>query len=537
MRPEPVTDKISWVLSLFFLFADTVCSFYLEAAVDNGEYFSRPYPLKSGNGKPEVQGLYQCITGSDLVRDHPLEGVAVWNRPGSQPTLAVALYAGSACTRTRVGGKSLPLIMMLLDPNRIRGVHVVNLKAYGLSPECKSWQGVKVQDEMKPGGALHGYDRPQLLPGSLVYWDSEGMRRVGVNAVKWVNAIPYEPLTTKRQISQYIRELVEVRVNPGLAAAPENADAKVVMENINGFLGIGGDSIKDAPFSREFLPQLKMGIADSYEPLQTIQDMIGWGVRLPIMAAGAQTLAAKKPDQLIADLEALIADKKTTAQDIETRKIPMEELISSFNQVLDRPEYKRAWYQRFESQMTFNLQVLANAWRIFWAWEKANSELDIARPAGGNTSGGQNTSNRGRSRNGGVASAPSGTRTTGKNLARARANQLDPNRVEIEEVVGDEVEEISRSFHDSGNKVYEIIDDNIHVERSPSVEVRAGGSGPEGNSPPGMGSGVSEFFGDMPEQVRQEDDLPYLTFDMIAATIDELVPPDNTMGSYGNNNP
>ncbi|KAF3263822.1 hypothetical protein TWF217_003529 [Orbilia oligospora] len=306
--------------------------FYLEAAVSQGVYFTRPYPLKSGNGKPEVEGLYECIRASDLVFSNPTEGVAIWNHPGSQPTLAVALYYGSSCSKARIG-KAKPRVMMLFDPDQIRGVHVVNLKAYGISPECKIWQGE-------------------------------------TEAIKWINAIPYEPLTSKRYISQYLREVVETHVNPEVAVDPVREDTKIVMRNINEFLGIIGNAIKGRPLAKEYLLQLKLEIGGGYVPLLAATERLGSNIQVGEVGL-AVAEPRKKINPLIWNLEALIANKRATAEDIASREIPMGELLDSFNLVLDTPSEKRGWYLRFESLMTYNLQVLANAWRIFWAWERA----------------------------------------------------------------------------------------------------------------------------------------------------------------------
>ncbi|KAF3249383.1 hypothetical protein TWF128_007814 [Orbilia oligospora] len=332
--------------------------FYLEAAVSQGVYFTRPYPLKSGNGKPEVEGLYECIRASDLVFSNPTEGVAIWNHPGSQPTLAVALYYGSSCSKARIG-KAKPRVMMLFDPDQIRGVHVVNLKA-----------GVRIREELRFGGALYGYDPSKLRPGSIVHWNEAGIRSIETEAIKWINAIPYEPLTSKRYISQYLREVVETHVNPEVAVDPVREDTKIVMRNINEFLGIIGNAIKGRPLAKEYLLQLKLEIGGGYVPLLAATERLGSNIQVGEVGL-AVAEPRKKINPLIWNLEALIANKRATAEDIASREIPMGELLDSFNLVLDTPSEKRGWYLRFESLMTYNLQVLANAWRIFWAWERA----------------------------------------------------------------------------------------------------------------------------------------------------------------------
>ncbi|KAK6351962.1 hypothetical protein TWF718_005110 [Orbilia javanica] len=525
-----ITNSLSWILFLLLPLIGTASAFYLETAVGNGGYFTRPYPLKGGNGKPEVDGLYQCIPGSDILRENPIEGVAVWNRPGSQPTLAVALYQGTNCAKVR-GTKSKLRLMILLDPNRIRGMHLVNLRAYGISPQCQSWQGVRIQDELKLGGILYGYDNPKLVPGSLIHWNEQGVRTTEPDAIKWINSIPYEPLTSKRQIAQYIREVVEVHVNPEIAADPANADAKALMQNINGFLGISGDTIKDPPMAKEYLPLLKMDVGDSYEPLKTVKDMLSGEAQTAKVGSGL-TEATKYAGLSTQGLDVLIENPKSAAQTTPNREAPIGELLRSFNQVAEIPGEKRAWYQGLESQMTENLQVLANAWRILWAWEKANNELSIGIWRGSNNRG-QNPTR---------AQEAIGVQRMAGSQAKVVANRVEPNYVEIE----DEVENIGEQGvnagrgQDVGNQVYEIIDESVEPEESGLIldeipeEYRLGLA-----SPPALRTGVSNFFGDMLVEQETGGDLeagmegvpdqgqPSLTFDMLAATMDELVPPDN----------
>ncbi|KAF3309378.1 hypothetical protein TWF173_010920 [Orbilia oligospora] len=464
-----VTKNFSRISLLLLPLIRTASGFYLEAAVSQGAYFTRPYPLKSGNGKPEVKGLYECIRASDLLLSNPTEGIAVWNRPGSQPTLAVALYYGSSCSKSHIG-KAKPRVMMLLDPDRIRGVHVVNFNVYGISPECKSWQGVRIREELRFGGALYGYDPSKLRPGSIVHWNEAGIRSIETEAIKWINAIPYEPLTSKRSISQYLREVVETHVNPEVAMDPVREDTKIVMRNINGFLGITGDAIKDHPLAKEYLPQLKLEIDDGYEPLIVATEGLGSNIQIGEVGP-AVAEQSKKINPLIWNLEALIANKRATAEDIANQEIPMGELLDSFNLVPDTPSEKRGWYLRFESLMTYNLQVLANAWRIFWAWERAQNELNLARQgvrvgAGGmsqtevlDLNGSQNTGRRQNGRNQNVASA------------QGMTSQLDPNRVEIEEEVGrHEGQEVRDGVHGTDDTINEELDEEIDLEELSSIE-------------------------------------------------------------------
>ncbi|KAK6517526.1 hypothetical protein TWF281_004177 [Arthrobotrys megalospora] len=509
MMATIVTGNRLWPL-LLLLFPLTISAFFLETAINNGAYFSRDNALKTGNGKPEAKALYECFAGSETLHAHPVEGVVVRNRPDTQPTLALALYSGTACTRTRGKARpALPQVMMLLDPNRIRGVHVVSLKAYGIAPMCNSWQGVKIQEELKPGGALHGLD-PKQLPGSLVHWDQNGFRTVEQNAIKWINAIPYEPLSAKRQTAQYLREVVEGHVNPEIAADPKNVEMKALIKSLNTFLGISGDAVFNAPFPMEFLPHLRLNIDDGYDLSERTWQ--SGGPRAENMPFIRHTYEKNtQPAPLMWSLGDLIGNDKITLEDIRSLKVPMEQMMLSFNRVVDTKENKRAWYHKFEALMEVHLQVLANAWRTFWAWQKANSEIEAARQGirgpsqDQNASGNRDTSNN-QGMNTGMGQGVSGAQATSENQAEQAVDQLGPIRVEIEE------EEVPQGSNN-----------NVDVEGQSIIrDVQAE------NSPLGLRSGVSEFFGDQSDRSGSEKYLDTdFKFDAGMASMYDIESPEN----------
>ncbi|KAK6338489.1 hypothetical protein TWF730_002552 [Orbilia blumenaviensis] len=488
----PITHNPIWTMLSLLPLLQATSAFYIEAAVGSGEYFSRAHPLKIGSGKPEFKGPYECGLTGEIFRlsEQPVDGVAVWNRPDSQAILALALYTGLSCNRSRGTHGQRPKIMILLDPNRIRGVHVVSFQQYELSAVCKSWQGVSIQEEMKVGGALHGYDHPKLLAGSLIYWDDAGIRTIELDAVKWINAIPYEPLTLQRQISQYLREVVEVHVNPRLAVDSKYSGAKILMKSINGFLGIDGSEIRDPPFLKEYLPQLKLDVDDSYESFKTVPGSMnsdGFGRGDP-----RNTQSAPRKPQLIQGIDILGQDN-AGIDDIRRKKIPINEIIKSFNKVPDKLEEKRAWYRGVEARMAYNLQVLANAWRTLWAWEKANSELATTRPENvglrqsAGLTGRQDSSVGQRTEQ---ARGMSGLQGAPRDVAGLITNRLDPNRVGAQE----EVERVQINRKDAQgieSGILEISDD----EDLPEVPQFMHGI--QDIDAQSSGSGVSDFFGDV----------------------------------------
>ncbi|KAF3902181.1 hypothetical protein ABW21_db0206989 [Orbilia brochopaga] len=318
-------------------------------------------PISSNQGRTEDTTPYYCKTAGVLYGKSGVDAVVVWNRPDSFVTLAFALYYGRDCTATRARGqRALPQVIMVLDKSRLRGLHIANLANLGISPECKSWQAVKVQEELLPGGALAGLNVEEL-PGSVVYWDADNNRQVVWDAIKFINAIEYERIERRRQIGHFLRAVLELEVGFGTPDAPEPVpeDLRRSMELLNTQLGLpSGAEIWNPPV--DSLPggaeDLQLGVADGYV------------ARAPLPHPDLENRLARA-------LNLGAFDGSMTLDEIVNQPVPMDELLDDFDDVPELPAAKELWYRRIEARMMFNLRVLTNCWRIWYAWQQARDQV------------------------------------------------------------------------------------------------------------------------------------------------------------------
>ncbi|KAK6359999.1 hypothetical protein TWF696_001120 [Orbilia brochopaga] len=368
----PMTPT-SWLLvpllTSFLLYTPTVHGFWQDSLVRREEDVDRRETISNTQGRAEDKRPYYCKQAGVPYNRSPVDAVVVWNRPDSFVTLAFALYFGRDCTATRSRTqKALPQVVMVMDKRRLRGLHVANLVELGISPECKSWQAVKVQEELLPGGSLAGLT-PEELPGSVVYWDGNGERQVALNAIKFINAIEYERLDRRRSIGHFLRAVLEMEIGSGGPNAPVPEDLQAAVENLNEQLGVpSGAEIWNPPV--DSLPggaeDLQLGVDDGYVPR-------------------APPLRPELENRLAQALNVGAIDGSMTLQEIVDQPVPMDELLESFDDVPDLPAAKELWYRRIEARMMFNLRVLTNSWRILWAWQQAREEVLAEQQAAGIT--------------------------------------------------------------------------------------------------------------------------------------------------------
>ncbi|KAF3906756.1 hypothetical protein AA313_de0204150 [Arthrobotrys entomopaga] len=361
-------------------------AFWFEATIGKGSFFSRPSALRVGSGKPEGLSYYTCGRMSETYLSHPVDGVAVWNRPDSFPTLAFALYYGRDCIRVRGGFSAHPQVMLLMDPGKLRGIHLANVEALGIQPECKSWQAVKVSREVQPGGALYGLE-PQSLPGSIVYWDRQGIRHVKKNGIEWVNAIAYEGLDVRRSIGMLLRDTLERYLHPDLAGHPGAAEMKKLMADVNSKVGVLGDEF--------YVPQIgglwegNMTLPVRGDTYDVVVEKLPGGEEPQRQGPAPNSAPFVIPDKAgtkyktrgrswldIQDLD--LTNIRTSTHNPEfvaNKPVLKSALVRSFNRVPDRPEDKLLWYKLLEAQMTYNLRMFGTAARILWAWQQAWGEM------------------------------------------------------------------------------------------------------------------------------------------------------------------
>ncbi|KAF3154893.1 hypothetical protein TWF569_010514 [Orbilia oligospora] len=200
------------------------------------------------------------------------------------------------------------------------------------------------------------------------------------------------------------------------------------------YQGITGDAIKDRPLAKEYLPQLKLEIDDGYVPLLAATEGLGSNIQVGEVGP-AVAEPRKKINPLIWNLEASIANKRATAEDIANREIPMGELLDSFNLVLD------AQVRNGDARQGVRVGTGGTSQAEGW-----------------DLNGSQNTGRRQSGRNQNVA------------LAQGMTSQLDPNRVEIEEVGRNEGQEVSDGVHGTDGTINEEFDEEIDLEEPSSIE-------------------------------------------------------------------
>ncbi|EPS37224.1 hypothetical protein H072_9118 [Dactylellina haptotyla CBS 200.50] len=198
----------------------------------------------------------------------PLEGALVWNRPDTPATLAFALYGQPDCKAiTSRRNPRRPDAIMVLDMTKLRGVHRIGVRSLGLDFQLKSWQGIRVQDELLP--EFEGYEGllykipADKLPGLIVYWDDKNRRRMKRAGVKWVNGTPYQGLEDPSLINQYLKEVMERELH--LDVDSDNPASKDRMRAINAAVGIEGTQLANPPIEdEEESDEFILPVADSY---------------------------------------------------------------------------------------------------------------------------------------------------------------------------------------------------------------------------------------------------------------------------------
>ncbi|KAJ6260775.1 hypothetical protein Dda_5004 [Drechslerella dactyloides] len=341
-------------VTLLLLFPSFIHGFWQESLIDSEE--SRQEVAGFNQGKSEELKAYDCKQAGPAYARSTVNGVVVWNRPDSFVTLGFALYYSRDCTAMRGKNKARPRVMMIFDTTRLRGMHVANLMRLGIQSECKSWQSVKVQEELLPGGSLAGL-KPEELPGSVIHWDESRTPHVIRNAMTFINAVDYERFTRRRAVGNLLRAVLEKEIwfNAPDAEIPE--DLGNMIEGLNQQIGVASSEIWDPPVSS--LP----GGADDL--LLEVND--GYVAKAPPPRPPADDLLATA-------LNLGVLDGSMTLDEIINQPIPMDDLLESFDAVPDQPEAKELWYRRIEARMMFNLRVLTNSWRILWAWQQARAE-------------------------------------------------------------------------------------------------------------------------------------------------------------------
>ncbi|KAF3929250.1 hypothetical protein AA313_de0205505 [Arthrobotrys entomopaga] len=270
-------SKIAQALFFSSLLLPTL-AYWEEVANPSGTtvWFGRlnyRYNAGRGEGRGPFDQIGECYPSPWGSQREPLAGAVVWNRPNEVATLALAFYANPTCgAELKTASKRAPLAVMVLDKSLLRGLHAANFKALETGTvhprigevRTRALRAIKVEDEVKRGGILHGIP-VQDLPGSLVFWDTSGRRHVKKQGVRWMNGISYEKLESAMSINLLLREVIERFVNLPKPLTPKDIQNVMEIEKyLNEQVGVPGDKLVAPPRNRSV--DYTLPIDDSYGP-------------------------------------------------------------------------------------------------------------------------------------------------------------------------------------------------------------------------------------------------------------------------------
>ncbi|EWC48373.1 hypothetical protein DRE_02142 [Drechslerella stenobrocha 248] len=255
----------------------------------------------------------ECVRTTSTSFYTPMDAAIIWNRPDEPAAEAIAFYLTRNCDTRTV--KSVPKLsaIMVLDRNRIRGLHLATFRALRqLAPRVKarvlslpvnSFHGVRVADEVAPGRPLAGIPAEELA-GSVVYWDEAGVRRVWRQGVQWENAAQYEGLQEKGMIQLFLREVVEAAANPEQAGRGDG----LVMAKVNFAAGVtatGFDFPPPKPGENLRLDrELERGFGEEAEPptINLVDDNLNLQPQGTPLADGAEQWTVELPSHAAIEL-------------------------------------------------------------------------------------------------------------------------------------------------------------------------------------------------------------------------------------------
>ncbi|KAF3905453.1 hypothetical protein ABW20_dc0104244 [Dactylellina cionopaga] len=362
-----------------------------------------------------TQKTYECRTTTNPVRKLSLDGVAIWDRPEEPATLAVAFYADSTCGKYYKNPRKTPSAIVILDKNVLRGLHIANFKALGDQARIRtqftgSYMAVKVQKEVRLGGMLYGIPTDRL-PGSVVYWATDGTRRVAFNAVEWVNGYLYENIVDPAYIHQFMKEIVEkvvnnhniepttdvsVRTSTFLNALARLPGAKLQLELPNdvSFLDLKLDTEVDDSYGQKKLPNTipLEEVLPQEQPEITDQNSLNLISILPNPRPGIVdelslennpgsgspgSLSGNEPDifsEFLQGLQELEQEAEqenaivttSTVDKIASLEVPRAPLQETFDQAPD----KTKWLRELENSQRRNMGALLRARDLYYEYEE-----------------------------------------------------------------------------------------------------------------------------------------------------------------------
>ncbi|KAF3079179.1 hypothetical protein TWF102_002956 [Orbilia oligospora] len=127
---------------------------------DRQEYWQKPLSLRQfGKLPPPMTSTEECRMVARNKAKAQLDAVTIWNRQYQNvQTRAVAFYAHIDCNRrsldakVRAGVGPLPLLIIVLDPNQLGGLHIAALSQVGIFINPVAFQAFDIETAISPKG-------------------------------------------------------------------------------------------------------------------------------------------------------------------------------------------------------------------------------------------------------------------------------------------------------------------------------------------------------------------------------------------------
>ncbi|EGX43944.1 hypothetical protein AOL_s00210g391 [Orbilia oligospora ATCC 24927] len=166
------------LISLLGLSEDVSAWYQLNVFRDRQEYWQKPLSLRQfGKPSPPMTSTEECRMVARNKAKAQLDAVTIWNRQYQNvQTRAVAFYAHIDCNRrsldakVRAGVDPLPLLIIVLDPNQLGGLHIAALSQVGIFINPVAFQAFDIETAISPKGILQEFAGKELI-GSIFVWN------------------------------------------------------------------------------------------------------------------------------------------------------------------------------------------------------------------------------------------------------------------------------------------------------------------------------------------------------------------------------
>ncbi|TGJ64836.1 hypothetical protein EYR41_010869 [Orbilia oligospora] len=152
--------------------------YQLNVFSDRQEYWQKPLSLRQfGKPSPPMTSTEECRMVARNKAKAQLDAVTIWNRQYQNvQTRAVAFYAHIDCNRrsrdakVRAGVGPFPLLIIVLDPNQLGGLHIAALSQVGIFINPVAFQAFDIETAISPKGILQEFAGKELI-GSIFVWN------------------------------------------------------------------------------------------------------------------------------------------------------------------------------------------------------------------------------------------------------------------------------------------------------------------------------------------------------------------------------